>query len=107
MAKHSTPKISESRVFNWRHFDPAQLPNGRESALATELVTYRDHLDEILAHEKSGGLFVAIKGTEILGYYPSRRSAVNAAVARFGSAPVLIKRIMEVEPAQSFGAGDI
>ncbi len=107
MAERATSKSSEAPVVNWREFDPSQLPDGRQSALATELETYRDHLDEILQNEKSGGPFVVIKGTEILGYYRNRRSAINAAVTRYGPAPVLIKRIVEAEPTRSLGGGNV
>jgi hypothetical protein len=72
-----------------------------------ELTTYHDRLDEILRHGESEGGFVAIKGTEILGYYRSRRGAINAAVALCGPVPVLIKRIVEVEPIHSLGGGNV
>jgi len=107
MAERVTHESSEAPFVNWREFDPSWLPGGTQSALATELMTYRDHLDEILQHGKSATPFVAIKGTEILGYYRSRQRAVVAAVSRFGTVPVLIKRIVELEPVRSLGGADV
>jgi hypothetical protein len=87
--------ISQSELFDWRTFEPAMLEGGAEAPLATELVTYRDHLDELLRHE---GQYVVIRDQEIAGYFRDFRSAVGAAIAAYGSGPVLIKKVVEREP---------
>jgi hypothetical protein len=85
---------------DWRTFDPALLKGGVNARLATEFVTYRDRLDDLLAHE---GRYVVIKGREIAGYFLDRESAVAAAIARYGRDPVLVKRIVEREPIRRIG----
>jgi hypothetical protein len=86
--------------FNWRTFNPASLKGGVKAPLATELVTYRDCLDELLGHE---GQYVVIKGQEIAGYFLDREFAVAAAISRYGRGPVLVKRIVEREPIHRIG----
>jgi hypothetical protein len=86
--------------FDWRTFDPAMLPGGPDATLATELVTYRDHLDELLRHE---GQYVVIKGREIAGFFRDRKAAVAAAIAAYGPGPVLVKKIVEREPVRRVG----
>lgn len=88
------------RDFDWRTFEPAWLKDGVDAPLATEFVTYRDSLDELLRHE---GQYVVIKGQEIAGYFLDRESAVAAAIARYGRGPVLVKKIVEREPIHRIG----
>jgi hypothetical protein len=90
----------ERDVIDWRAFDPSWLPEGESSPLAAELVTYRDHLDELLRHE---GQFVVIKGGSIRGFYRSRRAALDAAFKQYGRVPVLVKRVVEMEPVHRLG----
>jgi hypothetical protein len=85
---------------DWRNFDPSSLPGGEEAPLATELVTYRDHLDELLKHK---GQFVVIKGKSILGYYRDRKVALAAAFKEYGAASVLVKQVVEMEPVRRLG----
>jgi hypothetical protein len=85
---------------DWRDFDPSWLPGGGQAPLATELVTYRDRLDELLAHK---GQFVVIKGTTVLRYYRDRPSAHSAAFKAYGAAPVLVKQVVEREPVRRLG----
>jgi hypothetical protein len=80
--------------FDWHAFDPVMLKGGLEAPLATELVTYRDRLDELLRHE---GQYVVIKGRVIGGFFRNRKSAVAAAIAQYGPGPVLIKKVVERE----------
>ena len=87
-------------VFDWRTFEPGMLRGGADAPLATELVTYRDHLDELLRHE---GQYVVIKGQVIAGFYRDRRAATVAAIAAFGPGPVLVKRVVEREPVRRIG----
>jgi hypothetical protein len=98
--KPTPTKPTESDFIDWREFDPSWLPGGEQAPLATELVTYRDRLDELLKHK---GRFVAIKGELVLGYYRTRRAAVAAAFRQYGAVPVLVKQIVETEPARRLG----
>jgi hypothetical protein len=91
---------SQADDFDWRAFDPAMLKGGLKAALATELVTYRDRLDELLRHE---GQYVAIKGRVIAGFFRDRKSAVAATIAQYGPGPVLIKKVVEREPIGRIG----
>ncbi len=76
------------------------LEGGAKAPLATELVTYRDRLDELLQHE---GEYVVIKGQEIAGYFRDRRSAVESAIATYGPGPFLVKKVVEKEPVRRIG----
>ena len=76
---------SSGDSFDWRTFKPSMLEGGAKAPLATELVTYRDRLDELLQHQ---GEYVVIKGREIAGFFRNRRSAVEAAVEAYGPRPV-------------------
>jgi hypothetical protein len=86
-----------ARIFNWREFEPAML-NGNDD-LAAELTAYRDNLDTLL---KERGKYVVIKGSEIIGVYKARQSAMKAAF-RFAPDPVLVKKIVEQEPVRQIG----
>jgi len=86
--------------FDWRAFDPVMLKGGLKASLATELVTYRDRLDELLRHK---GQYVVIKGRVIAGFFHDRESAVAAAIAQYGPGPVLIKEVVEREPIRRIG----
>jgi hypothetical protein len=86
-----------ARTFNWRDFDPAML-NGKED-LAAELTAYRDNLDTLL---KDRGKYVVIKGPEIIGIYRAHKAAMEAAF-HFAPEPVLVKKIVEEEPALEIG----
>jgi hypothetical protein len=91
---------SQSDSFDWRTFEPAMLEGGAKAPLATELITYRDRLDELLQHK---GEYVVIKGREIAGFFRNRRSAVEAAVAAYGPGPCLVKKVVEKEPIRRIG----
>jgi hypothetical protein len=100
VAKASRGNRAGADEIDWRTFDPSLLEGGVNAPLATEFVTYRDGLDELLCHE---GQYVVIKGREIAGYFEDRESAVSAAIARFGRGPVLVKKIVEREPVRRIG----
>ncbi|MFI5456493.1 MAG: hypothetical protein ACHRXM_13670 [Isosphaerales bacterium] len=101
MVKKPMERVSvnkaEQLVFNWREFDPAML-NGKEDLLA-ELTSYRDNLDTLL---RDRGKYVVIKGSEIIGVYRAHSSAMKVAL-RFAPGPVLVKKIVEKEPAREIG----
>jgi hypothetical protein len=102
MSKRSIKKRVPAKpdVIDWRSFDPSRLPGGEQAPLATELTTYRDHLDELLEHK---GQFVVIKGKSILGYYRHRQAALAAAYQKYGAVPVLVKQVVEMEPVRRLG----
>ncbi len=62
----------------------------------TELATYEANKARLLS--ESEGKFVAIRGSEILGRYPSYASAFEAGQATYGREPFLIKQILPDEP---------
>jgi hypothetical protein len=87
-------------LFDWSKFDPSMARGTHAAELAEHLVTYRDHLKELL-HDK--GKYVLIKGHEVVGIYAERDEAMREAIARFGGQPVLIKQIVAKEPMISMG----
>ena len=78
---------------NWREFDPSWLPGGDEATFAAELLTYRDHLDEILHQGEPDDKLRAIKGSEILGYYRNPRAGINDDRRAIGPESILVERI--------------
>lgn len=52
---------------------------------------------------KHKGRFVVIKGESVLGDYRTRRAAIAAAFKQYGAVPVLVKQIVETEPARRLG----
>lgn len=94
---HNVGHTAAAQSFNWREFDPAML-DGKDD-LAVELTAYRDNLDTLL---KDRGKYVVIKGCEIVGVYRAHKAAMEAAF-RFVPGPVLVKKIVEEEPARKIG----
>jgi hypothetical protein len=66
-----------------------------DDAMIDEMVTYRDHLDELL---RDKGKYVVIKGREIIGIYADEREAMIEAATRFGGEPAMVKQIVAKEP---------
>jgi hypothetical protein len=105
MSKRSADKPTPTKpaapgFIDWRDFDPSWLPGGEQAPLATELVTYRDRLDELLEHK---GQFVVIKGRSVLGFYRDRQAALAAAFKEYGAVSVLVKQVVETEPVRRLG----
>lgn len=69
------------------------------AVLETELKTYADHRDELLAQE---GRFVLIHGNQIVGAYDSQADAVTQGYKQFGNVPFLVKQIMRIEKTVTF-----
>ena len=69
-------------------------------SLAKNLVTYRDHLKELLRDKEK---YVLIVEGKIIGIYAEEQEASREAIARFGDQPVLIKQIVAREPMISMG----
>ena len=88
----------EGRFFDWQSSDPAQYDG--QNGLATELMTYKENLTDLLPRE---GDFVLIKGREVIGVYTDPEEALAAAHNRFPSQKVLIKKIVAKEPIHSTG----
>jgi hypothetical protein len=70
--------------------------------LDRERAFYASHVDEWA--KVKAGLFIAIKGEEVLGTFNSQNEALFASVARFGSEPVLIRRVGDKEATVSIPA---
>lgn len=68
--------------------------------MAVHLVTYRDHLKELL---RDKGKYVLIKGHDVIGIYEDEDTALREAVARFQDQPVLVKQIVAKEPVHTLG----
>jgi len=69
----------------------------QESRLAVELEYYAQHKAEWLAHKT--GLYVVVKDSGLLGFYPNFESAYRAGATRYGlETDFLVKRILEYEP---------
>jgi len=64
------------------------------NTLDKEIATYREHFQELLAHE---GKYVLIVGEEIIGLYDTREEAIRAGYERFGPIPLLARKISREE----------
>jgi hypothetical protein len=89
------PRLPKGEYMDWRTFDPSTARGTNAAELAEQLVTYRDHLDELLRHK---GNYVLIRGREIVGIYADEQEALLEAAVRFGTEPVLVKQIVAREP---------
>ncbi len=88
------------RFINWRTFDPSKVEG--DQTLLDELITYKDHLEELL---KRKGDYVLIKGRQVIGIFADRQEAIEKAVDLFGGEPVLVKQIVVKEPIHTLGGG--
>ncbi len=94
------PRLPKPEYMDWRMFDPSTVRGTHAAELAEQLVTYRDHLDELLRHK---GKYVIIRGREIIGIYDDEQEALLEAATRFGVEPVLVKQIVAKEPTITLG----
>jgi hypothetical protein len=90
----------QPRFINWRTFDPTKDEGDR--TLLEELITYKDHLEELL---KRKGDYVLIKGRQVVGIFSEREQAVERAYDLFGGQPALVKQIVAKEPIHTLGGG--
>lgn len=67
-------------------------------ALEDEQAFYRAHRAEFV--RAFLGRWVLIKGQALIGVFPTDASALEEAVARFGTGPYLIKRVLDPEPVE-------
>jgi hypothetical protein len=78
---------------------PAATAGEREvalSALAEEMMTYRDHLPELLRGQE--GRYVLIKGREVVGVFTDRSAALREGYLRWGVVPFLVRQISASGP---------
>jgi hypothetical protein len=83
---------------DWHTYDPAKVEG--DQTLLEELITYKDHLDELLERE---GDYVLIKGRQVVGIFADRQVAMEKAIDLFGTETALIKRIVANEPVITLG----
>ena len=83
---------------DWHTYDPTKVEG--DQTLLEELITYKEHLDELLERE---GDYVLIKGRQVVGIFADRQAAMEKAVDLFGTEPALIKRIVAREPVVTLG----
>ena len=88
------------RFINWRTFDPSKVEG--DQTLLDELITYKDHLEELLERK---GDYVLIKGRQVIGIFADRQEAIEKAVDLFEGEPVLVKQIVVREPIHYLGGG--
>jgi hypothetical protein len=88
------------RFINWRTFDPSKVEG--DQTLLEELITYKEHLEELLQRK---GDYVLIKGRQVVGIFADRQQAIEKAVGLFGGEPVLVKQIVVREPIHYLGGG--
>ena len=94
------PRPPKQEYMDWRTFDPSTVRGTNAAELAEQLVTYREHLDELLRHK---GKYVLIRGREIVGIYADEQEAMREAIDRFGGEHILIKQIVAREPVHYMG----
>jgi hypothetical protein len=69
----------------------------QQDRLAPELEYYAQHKSEWLAHKT--GLYVVVKDSALLGFYPNFEAAYRAGAATYGpNTDFLVKQILEHEP---------
>lgn len=83
---------------DWHTYDPTTVEG--DQTLLEELITYKEHLDELLERE---GDYVVIKGRQVVGIFADREDAMEKAVDLYGTEPALIKRIVAREPVFTLG----
>ena len=70
---------------------------GAKKALEEEHITYSDRVaDWVVDHD---GEFVVIKGSDVLGFYPTYERALTEGYERYGVAPFLVKEVSSQEQA--------
>ena len=93
------PTTPAPLAFDWRTAEP-EIEFDESQPLSREMQTYAAHV-EILLDQMND--YALIKGDDVIGVYPSRDIALREALDRFGAEPVLIKRIVAVEPILEVG----
>lgn len=68
----------------------------KDVALEREIAAYERDLKDLLVHH--AGKFVVYHGDERLGAYDSFQNAADAAVAKYGLGPYLIRQVLSKQP---------
>ena len=68
---------------------------GRDKRLDEELAYYDSRKADLLASH--AGFFVLIKGSMLVGVYPTAEAAYEHGLDEFGLEPFLVKRVIAVE----------
>ena len=86
-----------------KHTHYTQLgPSAPNSPVAEEWETYRRIAGDLLATGYHGQ-FVLIKGSEVIGFWPTFRDAHSEGVHRYPGQPMFIQEVREWEPVYNFG----
>jgi hypothetical protein len=93
------PRMPTVQYFDWTKFEPSMFEPGVGPSIVEELITYRDHLQELLKHE---GSYVVIKGKDYV-ILPDREAALEYAFSHYGATPFLVKKIAAKEIVHSLG----
>ena len=70
------------------------------SLLETELKTYEQHRDHLIAEHE--GKYVLIHKDQVAGTFHSEMDAIDQGFRQFGHVPFLVKRIVKVEIPATF-----
>ena len=68
--------------------------------LEQEIKTYNELKNKLL--KESRGKFVLIKGSEVLGVYENKDTALSEGYKKFGNQEFLVKGILELEAVNFF-----
>ncbi len=71
-----------------------------ESCLSEEMATYAAHREELLGRAR--GKYVLISRDRILGEFEGRQDALQRGYEELGSAPFLVKQVVETEVPFNF-----
>jgi hypothetical protein len=96
--RKTAKRAPQSLSRDWHTYDPTTVEG--DQTLLEELITYKEHLDELLERE---GDYVVIKGRQVVGIFADREDAMERAVDLFGTEPALIKQIVAREPVITLG----
>lgn len=69
--------------------------------LSLETETYEANKENLLAEHE--GEYVLIKGTDILGFYPTQLEAIEDGYKKLGCVDIFVKQIVVVEPIYRLG----
>lgn len=72
-------------------------PSAPDSPVAEEWETYRRIAGELLAAGRAGE-HVLIRGTEVIGFWPTFREAHAEGTTRFPGQPIFVQEVREWEP---------
>ena len=64
--------------------------------LKVEVEAFNERLDELLS--ECPGQYILIKGTEVLGKFPTQSEAMESGYRRFVDEPFLVRKVMEPVP---------